>query len=567
MTSQDPGEIFVDGRLPDALQALANPPARVSMDDLASRGEGVRVAVIDNGVDYLHDALKDRIDYSTADGAVSGAGTDVLGNDSWPHPNLIDARLFAFGARITGDGRIENPLADPIAKIGELNAAFGEIFDRAMSERAEQLRGTFFERFNRTNVHFLGAYSVLQNKPEYQESYRQVRDMNMLMDPTSRETATGALREALDEWQPGDLRSVFVDPWKLGSSQGLPSQVGMIGLASLKGMDVFLDAVTAAFSAFESATGFTDRYFSPYYDYRFNDLSPSERSDRRENLVSGFAGDLYRPWYRVQSNYRNNDPLHRTVRQFCSTLTDAELARLTSASTPAGEKERFVVGRIGEIFALARTVNQMIIDSPHVEASSRRDARKHLERDPRVAEWFGNVLRDRGIENFYCNDTALENGTHRYADVYRDRGRRVSHPYLDGSSAGISHGSHVSGIIVSQEATARISPVRVITSSRSDNDAIEQQTQVRFLREFEEWLSVPIVNSAVAKAAAELIDFSGIPADAADRDARRTALVMSKVREHMPVAFERNPLDIYFFNQVKVGGRAEDQDRQRLARR
>ena len=102
---QDARELFENGKLPELIDGVANPKPRVTEEQIrnAQTAPHLRVAVIDNGVDYNHPYLRDKISYDYEGNKVVGAGYDVMGQDRWSHPNIFDVDIMSFGATVSDD--------------------------------------------------------------------------------------------------------------------------------------------------------------------------------------------------------------------------------------------------------------------------------------------------------------------------------------------------------------------------------------------------------------------------------------------------------------------------------
>src|SRR5690606_23894839 len=117
-----------------------------------------------------------RVRYQWKDGAIQGAGFDILGQDSWAHPNLVDASLFAFGAKEVIEGRISEPAADPVVALREVNKKFQAQLKIEIQKSAEFKKSIFANLVNEKSLGVVGARVAAAEKGKNLEEFIKYRD-------------------------------------------------------------------------------------------------------------------------------------------------------------------------------------------------------------------------------------------------------------------------------------------------------------------------------------------------------------------------------------------------------
>ena len=286
--SQDPNDLFVDGKLPLILKELANPRPTLAQSakiiahqkNVKNRNRAVRrlrVAVIDNGVDYLHPALIYNTRFRIEEGEVVGAGVDVMGDDAWPHPNLIDASLFAFGAEDVNErGQVIGPVSNPLALYHSMNQQF--MVKLAAAIRGHRiLKRSLFKKINASNFTLVAAQIILARSFDSDKYYHKNKERKQLWSWNAR--SNKKLKAGIEKDVFEMLAKRYLDfDWAMHPDEGLPalSFYGVISkhtlMEKIKNADRFYELLQQTYQDFDRETGY-EKLYEPYFKFCYARLT------------------------------------------------------------------------------------------------------------------------------------------------------------------------------------------------------------------------------------------------------------------------------------------------------
>ena len=481
---QGASEIFANGELPPSLFATANPVPLVSHEqvhEIATHPK-LKVAVIDNGVDYNHPFLRDKIAYRLEGEKITGAGYDVLGEDDWSHPNLIDATVFAFGAQLTADHKILEPLPKIFETMDSLNQLFLKRFLPAL-HADPVLKNSLFRKLNENNFNFLAAFEYSRRQDQFLKNFQEAQEAKQLFDEGQ--------KNVLLKSQPR-LRSFFEQEWEASEDQMLLDPM----VANLVQFDQFLNLVSQQFAEFEAATRFTENYFNPYCIFFADKKEGKCQLGRRTNTVTIDAVvSLYAQWSRSQSQKRVYDPALPLLNLVCNALPRNEQNEV-KWMTPF-LRESFFQQKAEEIFRHLSVYSEVISKNSDLTSTENKTLQQTLHSKDAYRRWVLSNLRERSIGRYLCDPERFKLEAYPFSAAYADYANRTHLPFLDPLSTENSHGTHVAGIILSQAPEAAIFPIRILTENRliSKNTNAEKQNQAK--QEFLSWLHASHLSDAV----------------------------------------------------------------------
>ena len=492
--NQKPQEAFVDGIAPAELLRLANPEppddvqrAAVKKCDEKLR---VRVAVIDQGVDYLHPDLAHRVAYTVQDGRLVGAGRDILADDDWAHPNLIDPALYALGARAVVQGKIEGPHPDPVQLLMELNETFMTKLTTGLAAHP-QLADSLFARVDTSAFSVWGAYYLTELWPTFLEEHQAAREEERLIGTDPEANARVLARAPYEERLM--LRCALRLPWRASLTRGVPQLCGAAEtqgkvLAQIEHADLFLSLVRDALAAFEAETDYP-QLVAPFISYQ---EARSDDYDLEDTLVH-----LNQAWHRTQMPGAEADPYLEVADIFCSMLDLETYEALRSPVAQDGQKslrvKELVDGMLDQMDALDRLV--VSSDPEDFTDVQRERAREHLDKSDELRTMVHDYVETRGVEPLLCSDN-----DHRSApEAYQAWGRATLYPLLSEVGRRETHGTHVAGIVARQDPRIAIVPVRVMTSRVRIASMDQTHLNERSMERLRRWLEDPVVLHAVGQ--------------------------------------------------------------------
>lgn len=443
--SQKAIELFASGKLPELLAHLANPPIpedlkRRILERLAvDQREGtLRVGVIDNGTDYMHPYLVDRVAFQTDGKEITAAGLDVMGGDSWAHPNVFDPSLFAFGAKGLDDKkRIVEPVEDPFLTYHQMNLKFMDALTRAIAAHPT-LSQTLFAKINRDSFSLTGAFYILNNESTYQfdpENYAKRAKKGQLISPKWREykdpeaEPPTAFEMAEKE---KEMRPIVDMPWTMGSSVGLPrfggdDEFDFMSLYRVEGADTFFEVLRKTFEAFDKKEGFS-RAMAPLIEFqRVRERSTSTDEDESARDA---AKALHAAWFRMSRGYQSMDPMVEYVWNLRNSLPYADQVFL-DGDAPLAEKIDWAKKKVNEYFDLTKKTYQVLLKDGPISTKDMIAIQRSLEQIETLRAEFIAYLDQRGWDVLV---TGPDYAMRPRADLYANWGYKVGDPSYSGSA-------------------------------------------------------------------------------------------------------------------------------------
>lgn len=480
--NQKKEDVFASHELPRVLFRVANQLyelVSIEKNIIANNNcqpDCLDVAVIDNGVDLAHPDLYRHLRFDIEDQKVVGLGYDFLGDDRFASSNLYSPTLFSFGAEKIENGRIVGPLSDPLAAAVQFNQSFmTELALRLKNE--PELSGTIFELISAANSNLYEIHKIIVSKKNYLESYENQLKL------------FGGLKR-------GDLAKVEGNP---------------------KIMD------PAIYYLLEKGPW---RKFLPSYGYYFTGYA--KFIEMSESLLKEFSGSgEYLRSLETMASYldgRDFDESTSSESRLRDTLSKLETALDKKLFAHRGEDQIYTLAYLLESTVLQksylRTGHVLAPSSPsEARENSRLEAQAffdeyltYLKKHPRLTldeQIFTQQAREVlpkvvAATNWVARDRQLNQlkeifgyKPHFDSQLYRKRFMRSEHPYVSSFSAEKSHGSHVSGIILTQAPQSRIVPVRVSTESLQLPADIKTEYADKFRQGFGEWIQNPLVFRAL----------------------------------------------------------------------
>jgi subtilisin family serine protease len=542
-------DVVQDGGLPATIFGFANPmPSEASVNAYVGRdlNAELKVAVIDLGVDYNHPALSGKIALDILDNKVVSVGRDVMGDDAFAHPNLINPSLFAFGAKDVVDGLIIEPTADPIGAIDALNAKFMAQLTAAVQAHPV-LKDSLFKNINEKSMSVLGAYSLIKVSPLDQSSYESAKKGEYLTNAKQREKAQEARIKADEE---PELRFMLDRPWLISSTKGYPTFDAEFESARslwfIEDADLFFNLLVSEFATFDAAENFSAKV-GTYLKYQ-NARESANSQDAKQNLEAVLT-ELQTTWYKLKSNFEADNLVTKFAQSFCSRMVSNEAYKsLRDDSIDASQKDLIIENEMNRLFNIGSEANQIIADNRDTFGISESN-----ESILRQASYPGyktsalNFIQNLGgFKVFDCSDFRPKNDLQadyvKFQTTYR-------HPYLSQESASASHGTHVSGIIASQSKDISIVPVRVTTQSALTTPAQREAMKIQFKQDFSAWLMDPVVFKGIQDKFAPFKFEATDPAVATDSK-RYVEAVLSVFASKIDEVAEESPLDLIFINDI-----------------
>ena len=512
--SQDPEDIFEGGFSPLILQKLANPLLTPSHEAaiLAKKqqqSDRLRVAVIDNGIDYLHPALIGQTNFKIAGGRVIGAGKDIMGDDSWAHPNLIDPVFFSFGAAgINKQGQIIGPRENPLALYNQMNRIF--IADLTAAIRADEvLKDSLFTKVSVSNFTLTATQIILSNPEEsihYEREYEVRKAAGTLYNWDAREN------DKLKKWAEEDTfemqaKRILDYDWPMDFTTGLPLlstnfdlyySIGL--LTSIEGADRFYALLKEVYETSTRQMGYEEAY-KTYFDFCSNSIEKEDQSFHlKTELVKDFSLKLHRAWYHIISEFKTYDPLVSfafALKQFM-TLEEYQ-ACYGDATLPDESKAALLRDRYEAVFGKAKQFhNYRLENDEKVTSYQRKVLQKSIARMDPLKERFFSYMEGRGWDKIY-GDWGDLFPTYKdpAARAHRNHSILTRNPYIDSKSQASSHGTHVASIIMANDPRIDIEPVRILTESKRHSARSRKKLVDNFLLSFNQWLQNELVTTAI----------------------------------------------------------------------
>ena len=561
--SQDPEDLFVDEELPFVLKELANPPltgvqsvailARWDEKRVAPR---LRVAVIDNGVDYLHPTLIYQTNFQIKNRKIVGAGIDMMGKDSWPHPNLIDPSLFAFGAEgINERGQIIDPVENPLLLYHCMNQKFMAELTLAI-QKHPTLRYSLFTKINSSSFTLTAAQVILSMPHDEWGKYEKNKELGLVFDWNAR--ANKSLKAGVnDDIFEMSVKRVLDFDWVMQEVSGNPIITSLYGGNSftlkerIDGGDKFYELLRQVYESFSLREGY-EKAYEPYFEFCYNRFDKKSLYKRSE-LIRDFSGKLHHSWFKVVSDFRAFDPLANLSSRFKDSLTLEEYEAFYEMGLSDKEKEAFARGRYKGSFQKVKQLQEYRLEHDHrLNASEKSKIAKSLERIDKLEDRFFSYMNKRGWEKLYGSwgeiyplfEDSLGQGIRNDSWI-------TANPYLDITSHSRSHGTHVASVIAASDSRVDIEPVRIVTNSKKNSDGSRRALIDDFSQKFENWLKSPLVSTAIYNKF--LLSFENVKNLEATREEKNQSLrnaITALARKTTEENFSSIALDLEFFLQL-----------------
>ncbi|MEY4617678.1 MAG: hypothetical protein RJB66_2638 [Pseudomonadota bacterium] len=541
LQSQSAKDLFLSGRLPKSLERLANQDyqlrakeseivARVQKDAL--NPNLLTVAVIDNGIDLAHPDLIHQLAFDVREGRVVGAGYDFMGEDAWGSSNLINANIFAFGAKSIEKGLIAGPLENPIQTLREMNEEFWKSLDGEFAAQP-QLQKSLFSKLNRSNFSLIGAFSLVNYQSLSLKAYEKNKKEKKLINFQSKEKM---LKDSRFGGQK-EVAQYIENAWTLNPDRGLPAEVASAVLPSLEHADLFWQAIEKSLDKMPESHSFK-RAFNSYVEFMAQRSRSFDRGHDATmmNLLQSLSSALS-----FSNTSRSSiDPLSALK------VSLRDLSRTEGVFSEFSKNSLFQSGR-SESEALQSTINRFesIVQFKEKQASLAPDEEKYIAASKKMI----GALRE--ASRWVVDERSLDQSGKRedLASAYRRYAIRASHPFLSGQSATSTHGSHVGGKIAIAHPDIRILPVRVTTQTVDIAPATLELMRANFTKDFQLWIMEPLVYKAVGETLGSVypdLDFS--PKSRAET----ARLLMKRLQAPIQRSFYSKGLEYKFLGEVKA---------------
>ncbi len=529
LENQKAQEVFADNQMPRLLEELANPkPSGELLQSLLQKSDEnrLRVAVIDNGVEYLHPDLVQQIRFTKKDGQIVGAGKDVFGADDWAAPVHIRATILAFGATgIQGD-RIVGPNEHAIQDLIEIN----EVFEREYKAELaldEEVKHSIFIKAQPDSINFLGALGLVREKEDQLFKNRMAANTNILLSEATKNSLTTRVN-----FSAASSREIFEKDWKVDSS-GLPNIP--VSLHNLLGYEKYLSLIERVINKVFAQTRLKaeiDSFFA--YKLSREDLKTEATKDLELKYISELAKYLYH----AKSQRGESDLAYSIATQFCEKLSPDEKQQLETSEE--GEKIALIKRKFVEARDRMNELTRAYLTQEGLSEAQREDSQKSIETSKNFEKVLTDYIQSRGTSPFVdCSQAQkFPNVPERYKNFeLLDR-----NPYLANDNLEVSHGTHVSGIIASQDAMIDIVPVRVLTQTVESQKDSDQKNQSIFLAALEDWLKYPVIQAAVK-------DLLGL----SEEGTAVSQKTLAKMKDYLRVHFKEHKTDLQFIPEVLDG--------------
>jgi len=467
MISQNPAELFEDGKLPKDLIRIQSQVMGLSLKEKEAiiervkkdekRTDLIKVAVIDSGVDLTHPDLQPFLDYKIVNGKIVGAGYDFMSHQPFGSNIFFDASLFAFGSGGIKNGKIVHKNESPLRLIKEINDRFREI---VISEIQNDpfLNKSLFRYLTKDSFSIFGMQKILNSMGQYIRSYEEYKEKGTLenektlLDPKKKRQAK--------YYDPN--RGVWTEMKLAGdSSPHLPSALGSI--EQLEGADLFLNIIKNAYQVIDKEFNYQRNYRHLKEFISVNqaiDINDSKLDKTvNEKLMNTldfilFGADAYNPLVKLEKIFKNAEKfkklsLEESIDLFINDMKTYK-DQIKNLKTLTKEELKYLKSYDKNLSQIENILNDLI----------------QIAHDPKsLAEFKSNLRRE----------------------VYR-----TMHPYIDQKSNENIHATHVSATIGKQLPNQiRIIPIRVTTQSIALQETVKAQLAEEMLADFWEWSKNP----------------------------------------------------------------------------
>ncbi|MBF0362847.1 MAG: S8 family serine peptidase [Oligoflexia bacterium] len=548
---QDPATIFKSTTMPKVIEKLANPQVDLKTVEekiLASSetsetsetsGTSVNnhkntfldVAVIDNGVDYLHPELISRVHFNFQDGNLISAGKDFLGNDNFAYPSIVDASIFAFGAEKIENGAIVGPLEDPVALLLFLNDEFMKRLEDAI-QSSPVLNKSLLRKINVSSFNIFGLKSLYPllfegdiatpgtNKDKMREellkNYSEAKRDGKLVtkdlrnNPEYKLLQAGVFRKILDQpWLMSYDGSPYASVYSVGSSYSRSHDLFDEMQIKFEDADIFLPLLEKTYADFNRDFQFEEK-LKTYVQYRHPQTKSS--SNIATPLTIDSYSDTYYTLARIIWSEKSKyafDVLDSTLEEYCTDVSDREYALLNSSEYGIEQKTEIAKSKFDSYFEQVKKIYTFAKSSPDFSIETKESFEREFERITPYKNLLNQFINARGYDLFFCkskNSLGSYDLLNDFTKDYQRYNKLTQNPYVNSSKNKEQvHGTHVAGIISKQDNNIGIVPVRVLTESQEASELADNNISARFLAEFRNWFTDLTVQRASCDLLKDLI--------------------------------------------------------------
>lgn len=509
--------------LPEPLNSMANPTITTEsmLKTLANKSEQgrIKVAVIDEGVDYMHPLLYKQIAFDWQGGKIVGAGYDVLGKDGFAHPNLIDPTIFAFTAESVVGGKINNVQGDPISLLMQMQKdAHARV--RAGIEKDPALKASLFaKKMNEKSFIVTGLFELIEDSESIQKDYEKMKKEGKLLNYENYQD-----ENLVKEYSKKVIDKMFNEPWKVEQfDSGVPIVVHN-SLSYVENGDKMLNIFI------QVANEISETY---NYKNRLTNLFIYKKSMNKDlqdvGEVSSYLEDTLRT---LVLNYSEFSPIVKLTSSVCKNLPDSLKEKL-KAETNRSKKIQLVLQEYSRQTQVAKKLfTQLLKDDPNHQQEIESALEILENKDAVVKETFSEK---RFVDFFSCDKNSLSDTGMIQFEVKR------KHPYLLSSSASATHGSHVAGIVARQNKKIDIFPIRVITATPPVVPARATVVRDNFEKGFDAWLAKNEVQDAIRLES---------PSVFGKKLEHPLPVIRQEMSAYLAKSFRDNYLDYIFFGEI-----------------
>ncbi len=516
--SQRARDSFVDKKLPELLNRFANQQfheklnrqkivERLKRDQHKSR-QLLRIAAIDNGTDPFHPDLIDQIDFNLDKKGRLRMGKDIMGQDYFASPNLIDPSLFAFGAKLQGS-LIEQYVENPLDLMKKMNDRFLNVLITEMNSNPQFEETLFRDKFTRDSMNIFGAYRVFlmfSDEFKYQEmKEKKNKEKKNILIKSKRNYAVKDKESGEYLYSAKKIHNVYDRPWFVNSKTGLVAfdsyRQDVSDLMSIEKGFEFLELIFKSFKKVNSELKVIDSVNS-YKEFleKRQALGGSNNNQRLDESIDNLSRALYYKNYGVNSFHPIRDWV---VKVYDSLISNPEKdQRILTKKFTVKPNEFFKMVEHG--FKKSQEVYQFL--EKNVDSLEERiEAKLTVEQLKVIAELFKDY---RKSAKFNLVDLLSPHATVSFSSESRGQQFFTYHPYISESSSKESHGTHVALTGSVQNKNLRVFPIRVTTSSVYLNSEQQEEIKSIFKGDFKKWLETPLVIKALKGSFGDVIDFS-----------------------------------------------------------
>lgn len=560
--SQKAEDIFADGKLPTILAEAANPRLPLKLQERILQRvirqkinpkPLLKIAVIDNGIDYLHPSIYDQLDFQIEGNKIVGAGFDVMGDNNWPHHNIINASLFAFGSKeIDKNAKIVAPVTDPIKLLDEHNKAFITLLMERISVEPN-LKDSLFSKINLNNLSILGIYGMLETRmfPFKQKQYNEMEEERFLWNKDV--TQHPKYQESLIEYPEiygKKIRNILDLPWQMDLEIGMPhfnAYPDYSTLDNIEGAADFYRIIKELYAEYNDKYHFAAD-FERYFEFRYN---RSAKRDSPKEYKKDLLRDLHKIWHKAKFNHTAADPFTELGIDIKNQLPLADVLRLEANDLTYDEKVSLLLGHFTDWFETTKKILNYRIKSKATTEDNKYVYRESLKKVNDVKARFIQLVQSRDLTDFFKPNVIsyLDDST-----SYTNYSKKVNNPYLDSSSASTSHGSHVATTIMAQNKNIQIVPIRVITAGKLNSKYFNKIILGEFLNDFRQWMEKPLIVASILndETMRKIVDpDERLLASNSDHVTIVRKKVMSLIKDYLTGNLSKHQMDIEFFSEIK----------------